>query len=102
MLLLANSKNEAAKKDLRLAYAQGNLTAYPGGCEKMARFLSSQYAKKKINNLNNNNWDTTGDKNGVHVSDVTNIIVPRTRHVTNRQSHMRSYRTQLYLNWHYK
>ena len=63
MLLLVNSKNEAAKKDLRLAYAQGNLTAYPGGCEKMARFLLSQYANKKTNNPINNNRGKKGDKN---------------------------------------
>ena len=29
MLLLLNSKNDNAKKDLRLSYSQGNKTAYP-------------------------------------------------------------------------
>ena len=29
MLLLMNSKNDAAKKDLRLSYSQGNKKAYP-------------------------------------------------------------------------
>ena len=47
MLLLVNLKNEIAKKDLRLAYAQGNLSAYPDSCEKIARFLLSQYANKR-------------------------------------------------------
>ena len=55
ILLLVNSKNELARNDLYLAYAQGNLKAYPGGCEKIARFLLSQYANKKTNNPDNNN-----------------------------------------------
>ena len=33
MLLLANSKNEADKKDLCHAFAQGNHSAYPQNCE---------------------------------------------------------------------
>ena len=31
-----NSKNEIAKKDLRLAYSQGNYTAYPADIEAAA------------------------------------------------------------------
>ena len=41
MFLLVTLKNEAAKKDLLFAYAQGNQSAYPDSCEKMARFISS-------------------------------------------------------------
>ena len=39
MLLLMNSKNDAAKKDLRLLYSQGNKKAYPESVEAMARYL---------------------------------------------------------------
>ena len=47
MLYLMNSKNEIAKKDLRLAYSQGNNTAYPLDIESMARYLSIQYANTR-------------------------------------------------------
>ena len=47
MLYLMNSKNELAKKDLRLAYSQGNNTAYPPNIESMARYLSTQYPNNK-------------------------------------------------------
>ena len=47
MLFLMNSKNKIAKKDLRLAYSQGNNTAYPPNIKSMARYLSTQYAKNK-------------------------------------------------------
>ena len=42
-----NLKNENAKKDLRLAYSQGNNTAYPYNIESMARYLSTQYTNNK-------------------------------------------------------
>ena len=42
-----NSKNELAKKDLRLAYSQGNNTAYPPNIESMARYLSTQHSNNK-------------------------------------------------------
>ena len=58
-----NSKNVAAKKDLRLAYTQSNHLAYPSNMERIARFLSSQYTNKNIN-PNNNPGDKIGDKNG--------------------------------------
>ena len=41
MPLLLNSKNDNAKKDLCLAYSQGNKTAYPFNLESMARYLLS-------------------------------------------------------------
>ena len=37
ILLLMNSKNDNAKKDLRLSYSQGNKSAYPVSAEAMAR-----------------------------------------------------------------
>ena len=47
MLYLMNSKNKNTKKDLRLAYSQGNNTAYPSDIKSMARYLSTQYANNK-------------------------------------------------------
>ena len=47
MLYLTNSKNELAKKDLRLAYSQGNNTTYPPNIKTMARYLSTQYPNNK-------------------------------------------------------
>ena len=41
MLLLMNSKNDAAKKDLRLLYSQGNKKTYPETAKLMARYLST-------------------------------------------------------------
>ena len=58
-----NSKNKAAKKNLLLAYAQGNHSAYLSNMEKMARCLLSQYKNKNIN-PNNNPCDKTEEKNG--------------------------------------
>ena len=63
MLLLIYWKNISAKKDIYLAFAQGNHSACPQTVEKMARFLLSQYWNKNIN-PNNNLWDKNGDKNG--------------------------------------
>ena len=59
MLLLMNSKNDAAKKDLRLLYLQGNKTAYPGTTGSMARYLSTQ----DNNKVPNNPCDERGDRN---------------------------------------
>ena len=42
ILFLMNLKNKIAKKDLRLAYSQGNNTAYPPNIEAMAKYLSTQ------------------------------------------------------------
>ena len=53
MLYLLNSKNKHAKKDLHLAYSQGNLTAYPPSIEGMARYLSTQYPNNKPANQRN-------------------------------------------------
>ena len=50
MLYLMNSNNENAKKDLRLAYSQGNNTAYPSNIGSMARYLSKQYPNNKLTN----------------------------------------------------
>ena len=59
MLLSMNSKNDAAKKDLRLAYSQGNKSAYPVTAKAMARYLSTQYNNK----VPNNQRDKRGDRN---------------------------------------
>ena len=47
MLYLINTKNGNAKKDLRLAYSQGNMTVYPPTFKGMARYLSTQYPNNK-------------------------------------------------------
>ena len=54
MIYLHNSKNDAAKKDFRVAHAQGNKSVYDGGIEKMARTLASQYKMKETSNPNYN------------------------------------------------
>ena len=41
MLYLMNLKNLIAKKDLRMAYSQGNMTANPPTIKGMARYLST-------------------------------------------------------------
>ena len=62
LLLLMNPKNNNAKKDLRLAYAQGNRSAYLVTVESMARFLSLQYNIKTLNNTCDKNRDKNGKK----------------------------------------
>ena len=42
-----NLNNKTAKKDLHLAYSQGNNTAYPPNIEAMAKYLSTQYSNNK-------------------------------------------------------
>ena len=46
MFLLLSSKNNNAKKDLCLAYSQGNKTAYPLTAKAMARYMWTQYPNK--------------------------------------------------------
>ena len=53
MLCLMNSKNKHAKKDLRLAYSQGNLMTYPSTIERIARYLLTQYPNNKPINQRN-------------------------------------------------
>ena len=53
MLLFVNSKNDAAKKNLRLSYSQRNKKAYPETVESMARYLLTQYNNKSTNNPRN-------------------------------------------------
>ena len=55
-----NSKKNNAKKDLRLAYSQGNKLTYHVNNESMARYLSSMYNIKNVNDPR----DKKGDKNG--------------------------------------
>ena len=61
MFLLMNSKNDNAKKNLRLAYSQGNKLAYPLNVESTARYVSLMYNIKSANNACNKK----GDKNGM-------------------------------------
>ena len=78
-----NSKNENAKKDLRLAYSQGDYTAYPLDIEE---YLSTQYPNNKpanqcgSNKENKRNGDDpksqdkeniTGGTAEAHVEDTT-------------------------------
>ena len=50
ILYLMNLKNKDAKKDLRLAYSQGNNIAYLSNIESMTRYLSTQYHNNKPTN----------------------------------------------------
>ena len=60
MLLFMNSKNNNAKKDLCLAYSQGNKFVYPLDVRSMVRYLLLMYNIKSVNN----HCDKKGDKNG--------------------------------------
>ena len=83
-----NSKNDNAKKDLRLVYSQGNKTAYPPTIEAMARYMSTQYPNKisgrqrkgkkgDINGKKGNNSkfkdkdSNTAGTAGAHIGDTT-------------------------------
>ena len=46
LLFLMNLKNNNAKKDLYLAYSQGNMTAYLPTIKAMDRYMSTQYPNK--------------------------------------------------------
>ena len=86
MIYEMNSKNETAKKDLRLAYSQGNHTASPPDIEVAARYLSTQYPnikpanQRKGNKGNKRTGDDTKSEDkdsntdgtaSVHVGDTT-------------------------------
>ena len=88
MLYLMNSKNKLAKKDLCLAYSQGNNTTYPPNIESMARYLSTHYPsnkpahqrrgkkgdKRKGDESKSQDKDSnTGGTTGAHVEDTTII-----------------------------
>ena len=62
MIYVMNSKNETARKDLRLAYSQGNHTAYPPDI-KTALYLSTQCPNTKPANQRKGNKGNkrTGD-----------------------------------------
>ena len=55
MIFIMNSKNEITKKDLQLAYSQGNHTAYPTNIEAAAQYLSTQYPNNKPGNQQKKN-----------------------------------------------
>ena len=86
MIHLMKSKNKNAKKDLRLAYSQGNYTAYPPNIKWIARYLSTQYPNNKPANQHGSNKGNkrkggdpksedkdsiTGGTAGAHVADTT-------------------------------
>ena len=83
MIYLMNSKNEIAKKDLHLAYSQGNYTSYPANIEGAAWYLSTQYPNNKHGNQRKNKPrkgndpkyedkdNITAGTTGAHVEDNT-------------------------------
>ena len=86
MIYLMNSKNKNIKKDLRLAYFQGNYTAYPPYNKVAVWYLSTQYPNNKPANQHGSNKgngrkvdDTksedkdsiTGGTAGAHVENTT-------------------------------
>ena len=74
MLLLMNSKNDAAKKDLHLLHSQGSNKAYLETAKSMARYLSTQYNNKVQNNPRNKKGDRNskkGDNSKPEDSDTT-------------------------------
>ena len=58
ILFLMNLKNDNTKKDLCLAYSQGNKTVYPPTIKVMARYMSTQYPNK-------NSFHQHKDKEGI-------------------------------------
>ena len=86
ILYLMNLKKKHAKKDLCLAYFQGNMTAYQLNIEAMAQYLPTQYPNNKSANQGNgkkgdkdkgddpkseNKDSNMGDTAGAHVGDTT-------------------------------
>ena len=81
-----NSKNKDAKKDLRLAYPQGNNTAYPTDFKPAVRYMSTQYPNNNPTNQRGGNKgnkrkgddpkyedkdSNVGGTTGAHVEDTT-------------------------------
>ena len=78
-----NSKNEIAKKDLHLAFSQGNCILYSTDIKAAVRYLSTQYPNNKPTNHRKNKQrkgddpksedkdNTTSDTTGAHVKDTT-------------------------------
>ena len=74
ILYLMNSKNKNTKKDLRPAYSQGNLTAYPSTIKGMARYPSTQYPNNKPTNQRNGK---KGIKRREMIRNLKTRIVPQ-------------------------
>ena len=89
MIYVMNSKNKTAKKDLRLAYSQGNHNLYSPDIEAAARYLSTQYPNTKPANQCKGNKENkrtgddtksedkdsnTGGTAGAHIEDITAIM----------------------------
>ena len=62
MIYIMNSKNEIAKKDLRLAYSQENHTVYPTDIETAAWYLTTQYPNIKSGNQKTKQKKADGPK----------------------------------------
>ena len=83
MIYLIKSKNEIAKKDLRLAYSQGNYTVYPADIKAAAWYVSTQYPNNKPGTQQKNKQrkrdvpksgdkgNTMGGTAGAHVENTT-------------------------------
>ena len=86
MLYLMNSKNEHARKNLcRLAYSQGNNTAYPPNIESMARYLSTQYPNNKpANQRGSKKGDKRKDDNLKSEGKVSNTGGTAGTHIESR------------------
>ena len=65
MLFLMNLKNDNAKKDLHLAYLQGNKRAYPLSVEAMARYMSTQYPSKNSGHQRKGKKEDRNEKKGM-------------------------------------
>ena len=71
-----NSKNDNAKKDLRLSYSQGNKSSYQVSAEAMAKYLSTQYTNKFSNHPHNKRGDNNskkGDNSKSEDKDITTM-----------------------------
>ena len=71
MSYIMNSKNEIAKKDLQLAYSQGNHTAYPIDIEAEDRYLSTHYPNIKSGDQRKNKQRKADDPKSEDKDNVT-------------------------------
>ena len=74
MFFLMNSKNKNAKKDLQLAYSQGNITVYLSAIKETARYLSTQFSKMKSANQSDGKKGDRNGKNGMIRNLKTRIV----------------------------
>ena len=74
---LMNSKYKNAKKDLRLAYSQGNNTVYLINIKSGAKYLSTQYPNNKPTNQHQGNKGNKrkGMTNNLKIRIVTRVVL---------------------------